>query len=624
MAKASSSAPWQRALVVLTGTVVGVVVVALLYWAQVVFIPLALGVFLTFLLSPLVLVLQRRGLGRIPSVVVVVTLAALLLGGVGWMVTAQVMHLVEGLPKYTENIKGKIKALREMGQGGVTERLGQMAQEIMGELKSGPPGGDAAPAPPGGVPPADKPTKVVVEPPSSGWLSRLPDKLGGVLDPLGAVALAVVLSIFMLLKREDLRNRFIRLVGRGRMAVTTKAVDDAGARISRFLLMQLIVNSTYGLAWGLGLWAIGVDYAPLWGFLAAVLRYVPYIGAPVAALLPIALSLVEFAGWTQPLLVGALLLVLELVSNNVMEPWLYGQSIGVSEVAMLVAAAFWAFLWGPIGLVLSGPLTVCLVVLGRYVPQLEFFAVLLGDEPALDPHVAYYQRLLAGDQDEAEQLVQGHGKTSSPERVYDDLLVPALNFAKRDREREELSEHDERFILRATREILEDLGERQEAAATGAAALSPDEAQAKVRVLGCPARDEADQLALEMLRQLLDPAKWDVEVLPADMLSAELTGLAAERKPAVVCIGSLPPGGLAHTRHLCKRLRARLPGVKVVVGRWGLKGDVEALQEQLREAGADQVETTLLDTRKHLNAWLPVLAQGQGQVAADGAARGVG
>jgi hypothetical protein len=455
---------------------------------------------------------------------------------------------------------------------------------------------------------------VVVQPVSTPWLSRLPAALTPVMGPFGAVGLAVVLAIFMLLKREDLRNRFIRLAGRGRMTVTTKAVDEAGARISRYLLMQVIVNGTYGLAWGAGLALIGVDYALLWGFLAAVLRYVPYIGAPVAAVLPLALSVVQFEGWTQPLLVAGLLLVIEVVSNNVMEPWLYGQSIGVSEVALLIAATFWAFLWGPIGLVLSGPLTVCLAVLGRYVPPLEFFDVLLSDEPALAPDVSYYQRLLARDQDEAALIVRAAAGAAPPERLYDDLLVPALTYARRDRERDELEERDEHFILQATREVLEDLGERQASGAAEQAAAEPAGTSAvestgpKVRVLGCPARDDMDQLALEMLRQLLDPARWEVEVVPTPTLSGELLSMVQEKAPAVLCVGALPPGGLAHTRYLCKRLRARFPAAKIVVGRWGLKGNVDENRDQLREAGADQVDTTLLDTQGHLTTWLPVLA----------------
>jgi hypothetical protein len=280
-----------------------------------------------------------------------------------------------------------------------------------------------------------------------------------------------VLVIFMLLKREDLRNRLLRLVGHGRLTVTTKAVDDAGQRISRFLLMQALINGTFGLSLAVGLFLIGVEYAFLWGFLAAILRYIPYLGTWIAAILPITLSLAMFEGWLQPLLVMALFLVIELICNNVLEPRLFGRSMGVSEVALLVVAAFWAFLWGPIGLVLSNPLTVCLVVLGKYVPQLEFFDVLLGDEPALDADVSFYQRLLARDQDEATEIVLTHVQTLGPEQVYDALLVKALCHVRRDREQDQLTDFDEEFILRATGEIVEDLSERHARPTEAAAVL---------------------------------------------------------------------------------------------------------------------------------------------------------
>ena len=280
------------------------------------------------------------------------------------------------------------------------------------------------------VPASQKPTAVVLEPESPTWLARLPALLSSLLETLGGLALALVLVVFMLLKREDLRNRLIRLVSHGQITVMTKALDDAGQRISRFLLMQLIVNATVGLSVGLGLLAIGVQYAFLWGFVAAVFRYIPYIGVWIAALSPIILSLAMFEGWVQPLLVIGLFLTIELLASNVAEPRLYGRSIGVSEVALLVAAAFWAFLWGPIGLILSSPLTVCLVVLGKYVPQLKFLDVLLGDEPPLDAHVTFYQRLLARDQDEATQLVLAQAKASSAGTGLRRLLGPRLELCE--------------------------------------------------------------------------------------------------------------------------------------------------------------------------------------------------
>lgn len=626
MAKISAAPGWQRSLVVLTGTVVGVVVVCCLYWAQVVFIPVALAVFLTFLLAPLVTILQRRHLARLPSVILVVMLAALVLSGVVWLVTVEVASLSNDFPTYTENIQGRIRSLRQEGQGSAMEQLGKMIQVLTSEWET-------PPAELGGVAPAN-PSAVMLQPNSLPWLSRLPALLWPLVETLCGLALALVLAVFMLLKREDLRNRLIRLVGHGSLTVMTKAVDDAGQRISRFLLMQFIINVCFGLVLSIGLFLIEFPHAWLWGLLAVLLRYIPYFGSLILAGLLFVLSLAMFTGWVQPLLVLGFIVVIELVTANALEPKLFGHSIGVSEVALLMSAAFWAFLWGPVGLILSSPLTVCLVVLGKYVPHLEFLYVLLGDEQALAPDVTYYQRLLARDQDEAAHLVLMQAKTpplsplsegedaggplSPPsqggdaggvEQVYDELLMPALNYVKRDRERGDLTEADEQFVLRATREIVEDLGERQAAEPARERAEAP--APSRVRILGCPGHDEGDRLALEMLRQLLDPAVWEMEILSLEMLSAELVALAGEKAPAVICIGALPPGGLAHTRYLCKRLRARLPKTKIVVGRWGLKDDVEQNEEQLREAGAEQVSTTLLETRRHLNTWLPVFAQAE-------------
>ena len=630
MAKVFAAPGWQRSLVVLAGTVVGVVVVSCLYWAQVVFIPIALAVFLTFLLAPIVTILQRRHLGRMPSVILVVMLAASVLSGVVWLVTVEVASLSDDFPTYTENIQGRIRALRQEDQGSIMEQMGNMIQVLTKEWETPAVGLDGVAA--------AKPPAVVVRPDSPPWLSGLTFLLWPLVETLGGLVLALVLAVFMLLKREDLRNRLIRLVGHGRLTVMTKAVDDAGQRISRFLLMQLIVNVGFGIVLSIGLFVIQFPHAWLWGLLAALLRYIPYFGSWILAMLLIVLSLAMFTGWVQPLLVFGFIVALELVTANVLEPRLFGHSIGVSEVALLVSAAFWAFLWGPVGLILSSPLTVCLVVLGKYVPQLDFLHVLLGDEQALAPDVTYYQRLLARDQDEAAHLVLTQAKTLPPDQVYDELLAPALNYVKRDRERGDLTEADEQFVLGATREIVEDLGERQirsqESGVRGqdsgpGSSLTPDSclltpdspAPPKVRILGCPGHDEGDRLALEMLRQLLDPAMWEMEVLSLEMLSAELVALAGEKAPAVICIGALPPGGLAHTRYLCKRLRARLPEAKIVVGRWGLKDDVEQNDEQLREAGADQVATTLLETRRHLSAWLPVLAQAEAKSTRDGAAR---
>ena len=637
MAKVSPSANGQRALVVLTSTVVGVVVVIALYWAQTILIPVALAVYLAFLLKPLVSAFQRHRLGRILSVLLAVFLVVLLLGSMGWVVTRQVTGLVEELPQYTDNIQAKIASLRATGEHSPFGVVQRMARDIFRGLESKPASSKGSLLEQGDklagskIPALVRPPGVTAQPENSVWLARLPSFFSSLAGLAGGLVLTIVLVIFMLWKREDLRNRLIHLVGPGRLTFTTKAADDAGQRISRYLLMQVIVNGTFGVVLALGLLLIGVKYAFLWGMLAAVLRYIPYLGIWIATVPPIALSLAISEGWLQPLLVVGLFLAIEVACNSFLEPRLFGHSMGVSEVALLVAAAFWAFLWGPIGLVLANPLTVCLVVLGKYVPQLGFFNVLLGDEPTLEAAVTYYQRLLARDQDEATQLVQTYLRKFPPEQVYDELLVPALTYARRDHELDQLTDQDEQFILGASRDIVEDLGVSLTALAVEDETEMPKVdskavPSSRTRLVALPARDEADALALEMLQQLLDPRKWEfvvatVEMLSSEALSTALVSLAAETKPALICIGSLSPGGLARSRYLCKRLRTRLRKAKIIVGRWGLKGNLEQNREQLREAGADHVETTLLETRNQLVAWLPSLSQQHGETLANGAVK---
>lgn len=605
----TSSAPrWQRALIILTTVTVGAIIISCLYWAQVVLIPLALALFLTFVLRTPVQTLQRWRLGRIPSVALVVFLASLFLGCIGWVVTRQISSLLAELPAYTETIKARIQLLQDLGNSVGGPEFEQMLRELSSTWK---PEGRPEVGPPSAAAPGPAPT-VVIESEIPLWITRIRTWATPLMETLMQAGLAMVLTIFMLLKREHLRDRFIRLVGRGHLTATTKAVDDASQRISRYLLAQCALNCCFGLAVGLGLWVLGVRYAFMWGFLGGLLRYLPYIGSPLAALFPTLLSLAQSEGWATPLLVIGWILLLELITANLLEPRVYGQSIGVSEVAMLLAAAFWAFLWGPIGLVLSGPLTVCLVVLGRHVPQLEFFDVLLGNGPALEPDVGLYQRLIAMDQDEAVQIVETYLQKGSPDKIFDDLLIPALVSAKTDRERGNLAEEDAEYVLQAMNDLVEDIvdpGNPLPDATAESETPSREDMPSRIPVLAIPARDHWDEIALRMLLPMLSQEHWDLKLAGMELLSSELLTLVEARKPAVICIGSLPPSGLAHTRYLCKRLRRRFPRIKLVVGRWGLKNNLHENQDQLLSAGANLVTVSLEETRAQLQAWLPVLEQ---------------
>jgi predicted PurR-regulated permease PerM len=561
-------------------------VVAGLYWLQPVLIPTALAVLLTFLLSPVVGTLQRRGLGRVPSVLVTVLLALSILGGIGWTLTRQLVTLADELPQYSLNIHHRIADLHGASQGGSVEKVQKAVDGVVGEIqKTGKMGG-----------PSPKPLAVVLE--SQSIFAHLPT----LLQALASAMVVTMLMIFMLLERRELRDRMILLIGYRRMTATTKALDEAGARISRYLLMQSLINGSFGVAVGLGLFLIGVPYAVIWGTLAAALRFIPYVGAFVAVLLPLALSLAVFPGWLQPVLVVGVFLVLELVTSMVMEPWLYSQSAGVSQVALLIAVIFWTWLWGPAGLLLATPLTVCLIVLGKHLPALACIGVLMGDRPVIEAKARYYQRLLARDQDEAIDIVETYVNTDGRDSVYDAVLLPALYYAKQDRDRGLLSEGDAQFVGRATREILDVLAHAAPAPSerdTGDLSVS-DPGDTRVRILGCPARDEADAVALEMVRHLLDPARYRIDVSGTGMLTAEVVAWVDLHRPALVCIGALAPGGLSQARHLCKRLRSQYPELKIVVGRWGLHDEKDADRQHLLAAGADCVETTVLDTQRAL------------------------
>ena len=578
---------WQRALTTLTTTVVIVVVVAVLYLARAIFIPVGLAIFLAFVLSPVVTRLQHRGLGRKLSVVVTMSLLLVVVAGVGALITQQVMRLAQTLPERREAIKAKIVTAKAWLVGDGESRLGSLIQDVS----------DA-------VAPQQPVQRVQVEPPGG-----VADQVGTYLTPaaefLGQAAFVFILTLFMLVKREDLRNRLIRLlVGDGKVTTTTRAVDDASVRISRYLFMQVLINTGFGILIALGLFVLGVDYALLWGFIASVMRYVPYIGTPIGLIPPVLFSFATApewgGGWGQPLAVLALFVVLEIIGNNVFEPWLYGKSMGLSEVAQIISAGFWAFLWGPIGLILSGPVMVCLLVLGRHVKRFQSLAVLLGDQPALAPRVAFYQRLTARDQDEAADVALAVAKESGPDAAIEEVIVPALCIARRDLEDGDLDATDFRFAVTAAREVLAEVGDLREA---GAGEYRED----RVRVLVSPTRDEAEHVAAEALAATLDPARWEVRVAGDEMLASELIAAAEEFAPAVVVLVALPPGGLSHCRYLVNRLRARQPEVRVLVGRWSGGAEGEVREPAGGITGAEGVDESLSATRTRLAGLLPVL-----------------
>ena len=431
-----------------------VLVVAVLYWAQAILVPVCLAVLITFVLAPPVTWLQRW-IGRVAAVVTVVILVFTFFGLAGYGVYRQMITLGDALPTYRSNIRAKILDVRGVRSGGSVEKLEKTLEQIQGDL--------GAPTPAAGT--VARPMVVTTEP-VAGFSSFT--WLGPVLEPLGTAGFVIALVLFMLLDREDLRDRLLGLFGHGQLAVTTKAIDEAGMRVSRQLLLQTIVNLIYGaLALG-GLFLLGVPYPLFWGAVGAALRFIPYLGPIIAAGGPILLAMAALPGWTGPLEVAGFYVVLELFTNLFLETVLYAGAAGVSSVALLIAVAFWTWLWGPLGLVLATPLTVCVVVVGKRVPALEFLGTLMSDVPALSIEASYYQRLLAGDQAEAAELIDRFAKTEAGDEVFDKLLVPALNYAERDRLQGRLSAEEERAVIETTGELLELLSGQPVAASPSA------------------------------------------------------------------------------------------------------------------------------------------------------------
>jgi len=445
--------------------------------------------------------------------------------------------------------------------------------------------------------PADTSVRVVVQDATAASLAFVAGLVAPLLSVLVTTGVVIVFVCFMLIGREDLRNRVIRVIGPGQMSLTTQVLDDAAERISRYLQMQLIVNGSYGLTLAAGLYFIGIPNAALWGFLAAVLRYVPYVGPWVAAAFPMALSLVAFPdnSWWHPLETATLFIVLELLSNNVLEPVLYGSSTGISTIGIVVAAVFWTWLWGAIGLVLSTPLTVCIAVLGRHVPQLEFFDVLLSDEDMLEPHANYYQRLLAGDLDESNRIIEKQLEEKTVVEVYDTVVLPALALAENDSHRGLLDEVKLEYIRDSIRELIEEMGERMAASAAAvepSSERSPEEPLPHHSIVCLPARDEADELAAMMLVQLLEARGLSAHAASVRSLASEMLDQVAEQDAGIICISAVPPLAATHARYLCKRARGRFPDVKLVIGLW-TTGNGKKAEERLKSACADRVFTNL-------------------------------
>jgi predicted PurR-regulated permease PerM/GAF domain-containing protein len=598
-------------------------VLATLYFGRELLIPLALSALLTFLLAPLVTRLERW-VGRILAVLLVVALIFSGLGAAGWMLTRQLVDLATKLPEYKGNIVTKMHAF-DVPKGGAFTKLWGIFEDLKKEL----PGGEAPAVPTTPAEPATQEKTVegqpvpalptvpvkVVESSKTNPLELVRLIVAPLLGPLGMAALVLLLVICMLFQREDLRGRLIRLIGQGHISATTRAMDDAGHRVSRYLLMQFLVNVIYGTVIAVGLYLIGVPNAGLWGAFGAVLRFIPYIGPWIAATFPTLLALAVSPHWTMPLLTIALFAGLELLLNNVMEPLLYGAHTGVSSIALIVAAVFWTWMWGPLGLVLATPLTVCLVVMGRHVPRLSFLSIVLSDEEALTPAEDCYHRLLTpGEADELE-LVESFLKGHTLTELYDSVFIPVLTAVGNDARAEMLDSDQLNHVEQSMRDIIDDLGTRPAAPAKLPENRGEDEAAeipipvlaavADCRIYCLPARARRDELAGAMLMQLARQQGFGAQNASAQLVTGELLELVEKADVDVVCISVVAPSTVIHARYLCLKLRVLLPRQKIVIGLWGESEHLDEASKRLRDSGADEVATTLAEALMQIARLVP-------------------
>ena len=577
MVRTNSSRPLSQLLAV----IVTVVAITVLYLAKTVVLPLALALLLTFVLAPVVTQLERARLPRILAIPVLMIAVAAGLGSVGWVVFSQLVEVTDALPSYTSNIQAKIRSLQQSNTTGFSRaerELDDLSAQLsdLGSQLTGNHAND-------GTIELGSPGRPVSVREVGGNQGRL-DAISGAFGVMVSIALIMVFTFFMLLKREDLRNRLIQLTGQGNLHLMTQAMDETSRRVSRYLSLQSLVNMSFGVIVFVALHLIGLPHALLFGALAALLRFIPYLGAPIAAFLPTALSLAVFHGWSRTLLIMAIFFCLEIITGNLVEPQVYGRHTGLSSLAILVAAIFWALIWGPVGLILSVPLTVCLVVLGSHVPSLQFLNVLLGDQPVMQPGAHYYQRLLANDQREASQVLETHLRGTSLDDLYDNVLIPALSLSEQDRHRNALDDSTVAFITETTKDLVEEfsletlyVGEKQR------------------RIVCLPVRDDADEIVGIMLSHLLGRAGYSTTAIPIGSVDGMLAEVA-KAEPQVVCLSALPPYALSHARGIYRRLRARQPGLPIIIGLWNYNEDPVKAATEISGGEQKLVCTTLAQT----------------------------
>ncbi len=579
------------------------IAVAALYFARDLFIPLALALILTFFLVPVMDWSRRLRMGRTPAALTALVLSFLVMGAGVTVVTTQLVDIADKLPDYQQNISRRLEKIRGPNVfAGVSHRLRSVAHALSNDSDSSGQNGQSS-TQTDGTGSATKPLPVQVVPPQeSDWVA-LRDLFGPVMRPIGVAGVVLVFTAFILLRREDLRDRLIKLGGVSKITVTTRALEDAEKRVTHYLRFALLINSCFGCFIAGGLWMIGLPNVALWGIIAGAMRFVPYAGILISCAMPLLLSLAIFPGWEKPLLVVALFFVPEVLIANIVEPVVYGANTGTSPLGLLVAAVFWTVLWGPVGLVLSTPLTVCVLVLGRHVPQLSFLQVLLADEPGLTDEARLYGRLLAADRHESQRIVDQALAEKSLVETYDDLLIPALRLTEQDRHKGVLDPAQADAVFEGVKQILTEIDNREEegkqSAASEATKSEKKEGSTELRrrpeceqdIVCLAVLDEADEVSARMLAQVLQRHHCPC----AHFAAGNGSDAWQENADELIFLSAIPPFGLVMARRQCAKIRRQLPSSTIVVGMWGAVEDPEILKERFGSVKPDYVVTRLAD-----------------------------
>jgi len=582
------------------------IVIGGLYFAKGVLLPFILSVLISFLLTPICNWLEKRRIGRAASVLVAVTLTFSILTTITWIAVTQMSDLARNMAQYQSNIEVKLRSVKSYV--GTTLKGMKKTTDTLEESM----GSEVVSSQAGGTSMNPYAVKVIPSPPSP--LDYFGNIFGPLLEGIVEAGIILVLVLFFLFRREDLRDRFIRLVGQGQVTGTTDALADATSRVSRYLLVQLCINIGFGTIVAIGLYFIGIPNALLWGLLTTVLKFIPYIGVWIAAAAPTAVGFAIGDGWGAPILAFGLFAVLEFMVGNFLEPILFGKHTGVSAVAILIAAVFWAWLWGGVGLLLATPLTVCLLVIGKHVPQLGFLDILLGDEPVFEPKLRVYQRLLAGDQEEAIELISDIRKTQTLAEVSDTVLIPALGMAQRERYRGEIDAFRLEFIVRSMKGVVEEIGETLDAEKASAnetveapetepvdpTVPSPENWKTARTALCFPAAGEADEVAALMLSQVAQNAGFLSRTVPFQAEPSDIVKILQEAKSDLLCIAALAPAAVTHARSLSRLLHLHAPHTRIVIGLLGFQGQLAAAEARLGTGPMIEVYTSIQEIETQL------------------------